>query len=292
MFCLIQNPIGISVASAIVWCRQGLLVFFLACTATATKAHEFWIEPLQYEIESGETINASLKNGERFFGTHFSYLPQNFSLFTLHDQSATREVKSRIGDMPAVGEHPARDGLHVFAYVSTDKVIKYNSFQDFENFADKQDLGWITDAHKVRQLPLENITEVYRRFAKSLVASGTADGQDQQMGLTLELVALTNPYTRSVVGDQLPTVEFQLLYRQNPLPNTQIDVFYKSADKDVSITHYRTNADGVASIKAELDGAYLLNAVLAREPSPQQMLETGALWETLWASSTFGVSAQ
>lgn len=259
------------------WVQITTLILLTGWFSNQAIAHEFWIEPTHYQIESGQPINASLKNGENFSGTHFSYLPHKFVQFDIFDQSERRSIDSRIGDM-----------LHILAYVSKQNLINYEKFEHFEKFANSQDLAWLLDAHKAKQLPPNNISEVYTRYAKSLIASGHAEGHDANLGLTMELIALTNPYRRETLQD---VMRYQLFHNQLPLPDTRIDLFYKSADKAVSITHHRTDRHGIISFSAELPGAYLLSSVVAIEPSASKMVSTGALWETLWASSTFGVKA-
>lgn len=272
--------------------NQQLSAAFILCLGFVPKiilAHEFWIEPMNYQLDSREKISASLRNGEHFSGTYFSYLPQRFKQFHIFDQSETRDIDSRLGDRPPVGEYPKKDGLHILSYVSVDNIINYKTTKKFETFANKQDLSWILEAHRARQLPSENITEVYVRFAKSLIASGTAAGNDRNLGLTFEFVALTNPYTREQTGNKLPPMQYQLLYQQKPVPDTRIDLFHKSEKDEVKVTYHRTNTEGIVTFTADKPGGYLVNAVMAREPSAEKMISTGALWETLWASSTFGV---
>jgi len=251
-------------------------------------AHEFWIESDDVTIDAGTSIVASLRNGENFQGSEMLFIPQNFRQFVLYDQSITRNVESRLGDSPALHEPADKEALYVAVYESTDSVLSYDNFAKFEEFATREDVRWILEEHTARALPTANIAEVYTRFAKSLFGVGSASGNDKSFELELELIALTNPYQL----EENQNMQFMLSKKQQPQPDTQIYVFHKPASNstaasETSATIYRTDAKGIVSFPVESAGQYLVNAVVVKNTQPQQMLETGAFWHSLWASSTF-----
>lgn len=268
------------------WIHLGRYVVFglLFLATVPTRAHEFWIEPLDFKIASDEKIVASLRNGENFSGTNLPYLNHSFSQFFIYDQKTRRDISSRLGDIPAISENPDRDGLHVIVYESTDNTLKYESFEKFEHFALTEDVQWILSDHKARKLPEANVLEVFSRYTKALVASGTADGSDILFNLPIELLALSNPYMAST------EVEFRLIFLGEPLPDTQIKVFHKLESSEATLELYRTDSKGEVFIDVSVPGSYLVNAVLVRRPSASKMLSSGAVWESLWASSTFGIT--
>ena len=69
----------------------------------------------------------------------------------------------------------------------------------------------------------EGFIEYYRRYAKGLVAAGHAKGQDQVLGIDVEITALDNPYLMK--SDELT---IQLNRHGAPWPNVPVRVYAKT----------------------------------------------------------------
>lgn len=250
-------------------------------------AHEFWIEPEQYRLAQGQPIVSSLRNGEDFTGASFPYAPQRFSRFTIEGASGVADVNSRLGDDPAINQ-TALAGLNLITYVSTGSTVTHDTFDSFKQFLDEEGLVWAERLHADRQLPMESITEVFVRYAKSLVVVDSTAGSDQATGMELELVALDNPYhptANPAAGRQLLPV--QVLFKGEPLPDVQVSVFHRDEEEAVTVSRLQADDAGQVMVDIAPAGAFLINAVHLRTPSASTMLATGALWESLWASLTF-----
>lgn len=263
----------------------------LAVTLTASLfaaplfAHELWIEPLDYQVAAGGQLQAQIVNGEAFGGTTLPYLPQRFRHFIVYNGQRGVQVPGRAGDVPALNLSTQGDGLYVVAYESTVSTLSYESWEKFQKFVDHKDFGDVRTTHDARGLPESDFTEAYTRFSKSLIGVGSSEGADSRIGLTTEIVALTNPYT----DDLSNGMRVQLFYGQSPRANEQIEVFAKSADDQVETTYVRTDANGIATIPVSSGVSYQLDAVVLREPSEALASSTNAAWETLWANITFAV---
>lgn len=262
-----------------------LAVYLLLAWSAAAQAHEFWIEPQRFEIEPSQDLVADLRVGEYFKGNSQTYLPAKFVLFKVIDPAGTRPVKGRLGDTPAV-DIPARgSGLHVIVYQSTPSSVTYDDLDDFASFARKQGLGWAVDAHRRRGLDTTDIKEGYTRYARTLVRVGDGAGQDRPVGMPLELVAVTNPYT----ADENEDITVRLLWRGEGHANAQVTVFRKHSDCRTSRVTLRTDAEGRAVVPRGRGGRLLVNAVQLTEPGERLPDRMGAAWESLWASLTFGL---
>jgi hypothetical protein len=254
------------------------LYLLLAAWSTAF-AHEFWIEPSSFTVPESERIVADLRVGQYFKGNSQVYLPNTFVSFTVTDSAGTRSVDGRIGDLPAGKIPTRRTGLHVLAYHSEPSSTTYSTFSDFEHFARKQDIDWVIEAHRRRELPEKGITEAFTRYAKSLVQVGDGSGHDLALGMPFELVAETNPYSDPTVD----AVIVRLLLDSAPRPDTQVTVFRKLPGCEATRSTVQTDAAGRARIPAGSGGRFLVNAVHLQEP-PQ---DGDTMWESLWASLTF-----
>ena len=256
---------------------------FLSLRSAA--AHEFWISPEKYSVAEGENIVAALRVGENFIGNSYSYNPSDFDRFDVLDAGELKPVEGTLGDRPAMNVALPGEGLAVAVHQSDLERLTYSDFKKFEAFATNQDQTAAIEQHKARGLPDEGFLEVYRRFAKSYIQRGRGLGADKKVGMELELVARSNPYT-----DNGEEVSFELFYKGELRPNTQIVVFNKPDPlTDAVRSTYRTDESGYVSIPKREGGIFLISAVLLVEPDEKMAAETGAVWYSLWASATYQI---
>lgn len=248
-------------------------------------AHEFWIEPVQYQVGESAELEAYLRNGENFEGFASAYVPQRTPRFELVTKGRTDPVVSRLGDNPALKMQPLQAGLNIVVHQSAVSVISYPNWEKFQRFADHKDFPDVLARHRARSLPEAEFREAYTRYSKSLIAVGDGVGSDQLTGLEIELVSLQNPYIDDVTGG----ITFKAYYQGEVRANGQIELFEKSPVGEVSVTLYRTDDQGIVVLPVKSAHSYLVDMVVLREPSQALAEEKKAVWETLWASLTFAV---
>ena len=253
-------------------------------------AHEYWFEPLQFSIEPGEKLMAHEKVGSNFKGNEYSYLPTSYVFLNLTQNGETRPVKSRIGDLPAINEVIDKQGLLVISATTTASHLTYEKAEKFNSFLKNQGNEWVLEKHQKRGLPEKGFTESYRRFPKTLVKVGNGEGQDEALGLLFEWLIKTNPY----VSKEGP-IKAQLLWKGKPVPNKRVNIFnrvFKKKDKLIENstlikTHLTTDKEGIITIPRAQGGLFLISAVKMIEAPEKEAQETGAVWESLWASSVY-----
>lgn len=261
------------------------LALVLCLFAAPVAAHEFWIEPLAYQIEPDGTLEAHIVNGQEFAGGKLAFLPQRFVNFMLFSGDQTARVEGRPGDIPALQQEPLAEGLNIAAYQANNAIVDYAEWEKFQKFVDHKDFGDVRSLHEARGISVDGFKEVYSRHAKTLIGVGNSEGADRRVGLETEIVALTNPY----VDDTSAGFQVQVFYRNDVRPDTQVEVFEKAANGTVAIATYRTNAEGIAVFPVRPGYRYMVDAVVLREPSDALFERNGAVWETLWANLTFAV---
>ncbi|WP_372572770.1 DUF4198 domain-containing protein [Ruegeria jejuensis] len=262
--------------------RRPLLALVLACVfAQPGLAHEFWIEPSEFQVETGTELTAQLRVGQKLKGTPQAYFPNRIARFELNSGGAVQSYEGRLGDIPALAMQPDRGGLLVLLHQTAPSTVDYKEWSKFQAFADHKGFPDIRNRHLARGLPLGGFTEIYTRFAKSLVAVGSGAGTDAASGMETEFVALTNPYTDPLTNG----VAVQLIYQGQPQPDAQVEIFDRAPDGTVTITLTSTDAQGRAVIPVTSGHDYLLDSVRMRPYSgPEE-----AVWKSLWASLTFAV---
>jgi hypothetical protein len=265
-----------------------LLTLIFSILATPLAAHEFWIEPLEYQIEADGSLEAHIVNGQEFAGEELAYLPNRFVNFVMFQGDEAQRVNGRPGDIPALQQEPLGEGLHIAAYESLNATVTYEAWEDFQKFVDHKDFGDIRSRHLERGISLDGFREIYSRYAKTLIGVGDNIGNDQRVGLETEIVALKNPYT----DDLSEGMQVQVHYRNELRVDVQVEVFQKGPDGRVSIGLYRTNADGIATFPVQPGYRYMVDAVVLRAPNIELAATSNAVWETLWANLTFAVPAE
>ena len=261
---------------------RALPLSLLALAAPAS-AHEFWISPLDYTPAAGEEAAADLRNGEEFEGGALSYIPQRTERFEIWRGGAPAAVEGRVGDRPALAPQALEEGLNVVVHETADNFVTYRELARFARFANHKGFPEAVDRHVQRRLPEDEVIERYRRFAKSLIGVGDAEGADAPVGMRVELVALANPYVDDV-SDGMPV---RLLRDGAPVADWQVELFQR-LDGAVEITLHRTDADGVALLPVAPGAEVMADAVLIEALDPATA-PRGAQWETLWANLTFAV---
>lgn len=262
-----------------------ILTLVFSLLAAPVAAHEFWIEPLAYQVETDASLEANIVNGQEFAGGKLAYLPQRFVNFMLFNGDQSAKVDGRPGDMPALQQGPVAEGLNIAAYQATNATVDYAEWEKFQNFVDHKDFGDVRSLHEARGIPVDGFKEIYSRHAKTLIGVGNSEGADRRVGLETEIVALTNPY----VDETAAGFTVQVFYRNDVRANTQVEVFEKGPDGRVEISLHQTNAEGIATFPVRPGYRYMADAVVLRQPSDALAERSGAVWETLWANLTFAV---
>ncbi|MGR3564225.1 MAG: DUF4198 domain-containing protein [Heliomarina sp.] len=255
-----------------------LSVFIWLVSSFQTLAHEFWIAPEDYQVQPGAPLSANLRNGQEFKGINLPYFNRNTERFEIIREGDIEPVTSRMGNIPALETTAGEPGLLVILHETAPATLTYEDWDTFARFIAHKDFGDIESRHTERGLPREGFREIYRRFAKALVAVGDGTGTDSVSGMETEFVALTNPYTNTD-----DSISVRLLYQDTPRRDAQVEVFDKAPDDTVTITYLRTDENGEVTVPLTPGHRYLLDAVVLRE-APQG---SEAVWESLWAALTF-----
>lgn len=253
------------------------LGLLLSCYSTL-QAHEFWLEPIEFKVANGANIQAHIKVGQGLEGDTYAFFPVKFKRFEVTVDRITNPLKNRFAQKPAVEQATTSNGLHILTYQSNSSKLRYEKRETFERFLKNEGIEWVLDKHKERGIhPLE-FTELYQRFAKSLVKVGDGAGKDHQMGLPFEWVVLDNPYSN--LGRS--TITAQLFFEGSPFPDSHVNVFIKR-DGGVVQKKLRTDEQGKVEVSVAKSGLFLINAVhMVEHTRPDE-----AAWLSLWASTTF-----
>jgi cobalt/nickel transport protein len=253
-------------------------------TTLQPAAHEFWLEALDFHPEPSDRLLAKALVGQTLKGEGIGYFPEVIAHLDLTRGAEATPLNGTVGQLPAVDAAPLGDGLQVLRFQSENYQVTYPTLAKFAVFLDEWDQGWAIEVGASKGFPVEDIREVYFRYAKALIDVGTGAGSDPGLGMPFELVALTNPYAEPVPQ----AVVLELRFKQAPLADAVVKVFRRAPDGAVEVERLRTDASGRVGVPRR-PGFYLANAVYLAEASPRMQMFLGASWQSLWASITYEI---
>ncbi|MEL6171659.1 MAG: DUF4198 domain-containing protein [Pseudomonadota bacterium] len=252
-------------------------------SASSAVAHEFWVEPLTYQVQPGAEIKAELFVGQDFSGISYPFNDRRFDRFGIVIGGKERPVTGKIGDEPALKMAVHEDGLAVVVYQRAAEEAIYSELTKFQSFLAEKDLSEVIAQHQARGFGERRFTESFVRYAKTLIGVGSGAGADRATGLHTEIIAEANPYADAI--SQMPV---RVLLAGKPRVNAQVMLFDKTQDGSVAVTQLRTDDEGRVQFPVEPGHAYLVDAVAAAALANNDV-EAGPVWITHWASLTFAV---
>lgn len=247
----------------------------------SSQAHEFWIDPVDFSVDPGETLQAHLRVGQDFEGSSMVYLDRNFVRFQFAQGDSLVPVQGTLGDRPALSMTAPAEGLGIILHETTTNFLTYDDWAKFVSFVEHKGFDGALDRHAERGLPQTGFAELYSRHVKSLIQIGDGAGADREFGLLTEFVALANPYTDDLSGG----MPMRLLLRGQPRADAQVELWQRDPEGAVTVTVHRTDAAGEVILPVLPGHTYMADAVVLEE------LPAGAprdaVWISFWAALTF-----
>ncbi len=256
------------------------LVLLGALLSAPILAHDFWIEPSSFHPPAGAELAVSLRVGEHFRGDPVPRVDPRIVKFVLSSASGETPIGGLPAADPAGLVKVASPGLSVIGYRSQRTAITLEP-EKFEKYLADEGLDGALKARKKRGEQGKAGNEVYSRCAKSLIAVGGTGktGFDRALGFTLEIVPESNP-GQLHAGDSM---RVRVLHEGKPLAGALVKaIALEDPDNTLSA---RSGKDGGAAFRIARKGVWLIKTV-HMVPAPK---ETGADWESLWASLTFEI---
>ncbi|KAA3634440.1 MAG: DUF4198 domain-containing protein [Proteobacteria bacterium] len=241
-------------------------------------AHNFWLESHPFRADVDSRVDISVHVGIDMRGQALPNIPKWYTDFSFVDADGRHDVRGELGRDPAGFVWVRTPGVFAAGYHSDRKFVDIEP-ELFRTYLLEEGLEKVIAAREQAGEGDSPVREIYSRCVKTLYMSGDGAGNEyfrESFGYPLELTPVQNPYRRRG-GDLL---EFELLYRGEPLAGAQVTALRKAAPE----TAYkaRTDARGRARLVLPEPGVWQVKAV---EMIPAG--DTDADWESFWASVTF-----
>jgi hypothetical protein len=240
-------------------------------------AHEFWIEPSSYQLDTPQPVEIMLRVGENFRGSPQSYLPSEIQAFAQVNQT-TERIPGLLGDSrPAATITPTR-GLNRILHWTAPSVIEFAAGD--VRWPDYIALDGLTRqlARHPQVQQVTPVTEHYVRTAKSLITVGQGPFEDQRTDIMPFEIVRQGRFDRLTTGAHT----FQLHTTAHPAQDVLIKAF-RHSDRAVVDQAY-TDTDGQVTLTLPTGDTYLISGVvIAPDPDPTSD------WISHWPSLTLSV---
>ena len=269
--------------------KFALLLGLLVCSqASFIEAHDFWLQPSEYWINSDTLDSMTLQVGHGPFRqrspiplrriTRFQAIAPNGMAVDLHE-------RLRLGQDVEDGDFQLNDPGTYVLVLQTDNgaqthlpAIRFNDYLKVEGLTPALD-----QRARLQRMDADG-SERYSRCAKSIVqvgppASGLQGQITKPVGLPLEIVPEANPYG----AERSATLPVRVLYAGHALAGALVKL--TNLANDASPFEVRlTDREGRASFTMPNAGAWLVNVIWTK-PLPRSE-ETD--FETVFSSLSFG----
>jgi Domain of unknown function (DUF4198) len=248
-------------------------------------AHDFWLQPETFRMDKPGPLVVKALVGHSDDLSVWHTAPSRIIAFNSLGPGGVTDQQTMLAADPAEGTlEPvlAVPGLHVLALTSTHSVSDLPADR-FNNYVEEEGVRPILEDRVARGTMKKNGREIYSRRAKSLVLVGDIDAASEDhvtrpIGLTLEIVPLTNPMRASADNG----MDFEVRYRGQPVAGALVHVQSLGKD-DVTIAPIRTNGSGRARFNPETGGEWMLHTVW----SSAILHDPRGDYDTIFSSLTF-----
>ena len=255
-----------------------IFIIIISSISKISLSHEFWIDPLNYNLKNKDIITAGVFIGDNFEGYQIAFSREYFKNINLFSNNKKVKIQGRLGDFPALNIKKTFKGLNIIQIESEMNYINYKNLSKFEVFSTNKGYNNLVDKHREKNYP-ENFVESYKRYAKSLVSVDNFDGNDVDTNMEFELIFLDNPLKNLNKSKRI-----LLEYKNKLLANHKVSVMsFKNGY--FKKEYVKTNKEGYFDFIFKNDTKYLIESVVIIEGSNKKK-DNYAKWHSLWTSYT------
>lgn len=262
--------------------EPGLVLLLMAMLCSPVSAHEFWLEPSNYDPPLVSSVRISVMVGEGFAGRSLPRDDTHIDRFVVLGRQGEAPVMGTEGLSPAGFLRLTNGGPLVVGYLSHPTYLELPADR-FNRHLEHQGLESVINRRKSLGLALEPGREAFYRCAKTIVGwDGLPHPVVQnRLGFPLEIIPVQGPSKLGFRNDFV----LQVLYRDRPLEGALVTATHRYHRDDRH--SQRSDADGRVSFPLQDGGAWLISAV-HMVPAVDSIQ---ADWESYWASLTFSIPA-
>jgi uncharacterized GH25 family protein len=269
------------------------LLALFACAPAPAVAHEYWLTPSAYSAPPGQTVSVQAFVGADFKGELRPFASTR--AVRLETQAKDRKDLKSVpinGDLELANLSLEDDGGIVVAFETNFVPIELPP-EKFDEYLRKEGLNGPLQARQALGANAGPGRERYLRCAKTWIAGRDRARLKKAFGMPLEIVPRNDPLesaqiTVQVLYNARPIEGILVKAWNQPLANGWIPRDPAVREPVKPVAEARTDQGGIASLKIEGSGEWLLSAVHMLPSEDKKEAD----WESRWASLTFARAAK
>ncbi|MBI4546711.1 MAG: DUF4198 domain-containing protein [Ignavibacteriae bacterium] len=265
------------------------IAFLFFIYVPAASAHDFFLFPSSFHCRRGDSVIVRIHVDDVFPGKSTKWNSSRvlrFEAWWNHQKIDTLKY-SLLSDSSGVNVKFEKAGLHMFALDWSARLIELKP-DEYREYLTSEGLDHILNLRKERNEENKPGRERYSRYVKTLLdcQSSRQENASKEVGQTIELIPLENPYHKTV-GD---TFHVKLMFKGKPLAHALVSGTYTGFTDKPDTYHQsaRTDSNGVVGVHLTSVGPWLIRTVHMLPLNNSKEAD----WESWWASLTFEVKQQ
>jgi uncharacterized GH25 family protein len=264
------------------------MIAVLAVVATPAAAHDFWIQPLRWQVLPATALPVTVEVGHGSFRENWGGKAERLTMLqdiSLNGKVDLRPIFRQGGQIPHLMWQSQHSGLHILSLVTSDAVsvlpaIRFNDYLKVEGLTPA-----IVERARTGKTDAPG-RERYSRRAKTLIQVGPPDARSsllatRTIGLSLEIVPERDPYALPA-DRRLPV---RVMFEGKPLAGAYVKLTNLEFDAR-PLEAARTDRDGRVTFQIPRVGSWLVNVIWTKA-----ITAPDADFETTFSSLTFGYPA-
>lgn len=255
--------------------KSFLLGLAALLTAAALRAHDFRLEPSTFHPEHGQTVSVGLRVGQDFLSDPVPRQSTYIRSFVVKQGREQHDVDGIDGSDPAGFFTADATQPAIIGYQSNPVPTELPAAK-FEAYLRQYGLESIIDRRAQRGERQKPGKEIFLRCAKAILTGARASlAATQPLGMRYEIVPSIDP------THDAGAFRGRILFERTPLRGALVTAVFRDDPKLRMST--RSAADGTFTLPLPRAGVWLIKSVRMID-APR---DSGAEWESLWASLTF-----
>jgi len=255
--------------------------------STTVSAHDFWLSPESYHLETPAIVDVSVMIGHPEDKLSWPLSPHRIVGLKSIGPDGIRDHQSAMGDYAPSKELPIRleeKGLHILS-IETTSAVSVLDAEKFNDYVEEEGLTPVKIDRVIKRTNDKPGRETYSRRGKALIQVGDVSDTDPEyltrpIGLTLEVVPLQNP-ARLKEGEEFTS---RVYYRGVPISGATIGLV-DLGSKDGVLAVKKTDANGLVNFDRPEAGLWMLHVVWADTLPENETAE----YDTIFSSLSFEV---
>jgi uncharacterized GH25 family protein len=263
--------------------RYSLAIAASLSLAAIAAGHVFWVQPMFFSPKVGDIVKINLRVGDTFPGERTPRNDEKIETFIVVGPRGQEPALGRDADTTAAIYRPKEPGTYVIAYRSKPSSVSLPA-DKFEAYLKEKGLEKIIGKRAESGQSERPGSEIYSRSAKAFLRCGdasTPDAAKKDLSFRVEIIPDADPAALRA-GESFGLV---VKSEGKPLENALIEA--RTPDHTTIKLTARTDSAGHASFTLPHAGMWIIDTV---DMLPAA-LDSGADWESIWASLAFEVRA-